>query len=813
MSIKSILLAGSALFVVPTIASAQDAGSAAQAGEQREQPTSSAKQTPPEQEGEASPRTLGEIVVTGERRGSVLGDIPPENVLTGEQVRATGAINISALIERLAPQIGSARGRDDAPPLLLLSGRRISSSREVFDIPTDAISRVEILPEDVALKYGYRADQRVLNIVLKEEFRSNAILIRGSAASEGGYADGTADVTRLTIGDGRRTTINLRAEGNSGLTENERDILVEPHSGGIEGSRAQAARSLIGSKRDLRGTFTHYRQIGDVGATGNLELGRTKGRSLIGLSDTTLNPLARDTAKDSLHAGFVLNGDAAHWHWSVTGNADASRDVTDTDRAATKVRDRGVTDIISGDIDAIANGTLFRVPAGEAGATFRAGASTLHLDSDRRQNGVGTSNALGRTRGHVSIHVDLPVSRRGSGAASLGNLIFNGNAEVERLSDFGTLTAIGAGLYWSPVPRLDLTVNWTREEGAPTVQQLGEPVLETPGTRLFDFTTGETVLVAAITGGNPGLGADHRDVVKFGANWKPFEKTDLRFRADYVRSRLSDPTSSLPAPTPAFEVAFPERFIRNSTGQLVSADLRPVNFESARRDTLRLGFDVSMPLKSAPPSRTTAAKPGLIPERESLLTDPARPESAMTMGQPAPDGGGQPVRTLFSPGDGRHIWFSLTDTITLVDKMTIRNGLKLDYLRGDAVGQTGGRPRHDIEGRAGYSNDGRGAFLSMNWCSGTSVTSATGRNVNFSPLATFDLGLFVNLDPRFKFVSRHPWLEGVSIHLDVRNLFNSKPNVRDPFGNVPLGFQSDLLDSRGRMIGITFRRGGGGIGG
>src|SRR5688572_153550 len=105
-----------------------------------------------------------EIVVTGVRRGTVIGDIPPENTLTSRDVRATGATDITELLEALAPQIGSARGRGGERPILLLNGQRISSFREMRDIPTEAIERLDILPEEVALKYGYRADQRVVNI-------------------------------------------------------------------------------------------------------------------------------------------------------------------------------------------------------------------------------------------------------------------------------------------------------------------------------------------------------------------------------------------------------------------------------------------------------------------------------------------------------------------------------------------------------------------------------------------------------------------------------------------------------------------------
>jgi len=190
------------------------------------------------------------IVVTGIRRGSVIGDIPPENVLGSRDVRATGATDITELLEALAPQIGSARGRGGERPVLLLNGKRISSFREMRDIPTEAIERVEILPEEVSLKYGYRADQRVVNIVLRERFRSTVARAEGSAATEGGYLGGEADATRLMISRDARTTFNLRAEGNTALTEDERDIEQDATPDD------RSARTLIGSRKLLRGSTT-----------------------------------------------------------------------------------------------------------------------------------------------------------------------------------------------------------------------------------------------------------------------------------------------------------------------------------------------------------------------------------------------------------------------------------------------------------------------------------------------------------------------------------------------------------------------------
>jgi hypothetical protein len=150
--------------------------------------------------------------------------------------------------------------------------------------------------------------------------------------------------------------------------------------------------------------------------------------------------------------------------------------------------------------------------------------------------------------------------------------------------------------------------------------------------------------------------------------------------------------------------------------------------------------------------------------------------------------------------------FSLTDTITFVDKVQIRPGLNLDYLHGDAIGQNGGQPRHDVQARANYFNNGLGAMLTANWRSGTEVNTATGDNLHFSPYSTFDLRLFDNLGQQPDTVLKHPWLRGASVRLEVDNIFDSKPNVRNAMGLVPNSYQPNLLEPLGRTISITFRK-------
>jgi hypothetical protein len=798
-----------------------------------------------------------EIVVTGSRaRGSVVGDIPPENTLDARDVRATGATNINELLDALAPQIGSVQGRGGEAPVLLLNGQRISSFRELRDIPTEAIQRVEILPEEVALKYGYSADQKVVNIVLRQRFRSTTAQVGGGLATQGGYGTGNADVTRLLIQRKGRTTFNLHAEGNTLLTEAERNILLDPTQ--IVGTPEQEleSRSLVGSKRDVRGSATINRNMFTNGsATINTELEHTDGRSLIGFNPSLLDPLARSVDTNTAHVGAVLNDTTkSQWRLTLTGNGDLGNTITDTDRANVifpTERARSTTE--SADLTGTANGNILKLPAGHASTTLTLGASTVHLDSERTRLGAESSTSLSRTLGQAGVNFDVPISRRGRDFSALGNLTVNANAHVEQLSDFGTLTKIGAGLNWSPADRLNLLTSYTREEGPPSIDQLGDPVLDTPNSRIFDFTTGQTVEVDAITGGNPNLQSDRRHVWKVSGNWQPFSKTDLKFRADFVHQAIDDPISNITV-TPQVEAAFPDRFVRaaplpgETIGRLVSVDLRPINFESSRRDQLRIGFDFTHPLKSHRPSQAVinqirsqfgfgqrgpasgaggpaAAPAGAAPGagQNGAPTGGSPPEGAGARpdgGRGDSGGGGRGFGGAGGRGGGGgffggagggqsrgRILTSVTDTITFVDKVQIAPGLPgLDFLHGDATGSGGGTPRHNVQAQLMYFNNGLGARVGANWKSATDVRTFNGDSLHFSSVGTFNLSLFANPGDIPEVSVKHPWLRGTQVRFEINNVFNTRPSVHSALGNPLLNFQPDLLDPIGRTVMISFRK-------
>ena len=786
-----------------------------------------------------------EIVVQGQKpRGSVIGDIPPEKTLTSRDIRATGATSINELLDSLESQIGSARGRSGGRPILLLNGQRISGFRELRDLPPEAIERMEILPEEVALKYGYSADQRVVNIVLRRRFNSTSAELRGRAATDGGYFTGQGDATRLIVAQDTRTSLNFHAEGNSALYEDERDIVLQPVAPDTDAVDPRPFRTLAAPRSDFRLSGTHNRTIfGDVSATLNLEAERAASKSRFGVPTGTLDdegteivrafpedaPLTRTNRTESIRAGSVLNSQRGKWRLSSTGNAEFNHSTTRSDNGPDlsdlqarldagdptldPLGDLGPVDQLPRDrsrsnhynlaVDGTASGPLFELPAGDAAATFRIGAGSTGLDSESTQDGFHSESDLSRGTLEGSASVDLPVTKR---SATIGRLTVNGNAGLTRLSDFGTLTSLGAGLHWAPAQRLDFNLSWTREEGAPSLQQLGDPILETPNVSIFDFTTGETVLVTTVTGGNPGLRADTRNVFKIGGNWRPLKDTDLRLRAEYVHQTIDHPQASFPAASEALEAAFPDRFVRDADGNLVGVDLRPVNFEQSRRDTIRWGFDFTKPLKSKPPSQAAIAA-----FRERFAAQREQPGgNAPSPSEPGRGGGG--FRGFgsgggrFGGGQGGRLTFSLTDQFSLVDEVDIAPGVpKLDYLHGEPISSLGGRPRHEIQFETGYYNNGYGARLQGNWRSGTRVESSSG-DLRFSPYFDLDLRLFANLGENFDLVAKHPFFRGTSIRFDAENIFNNRPRVRDENGATPLNYQPDLLEPVGRTFGITLRK-------
>ena len=652
--------------------------------------------------------TVSELVVTaGRAPGAVIGDIKPEITLNPQQVQSYGVSTVTDLLSELSPQTSTGPG--SGPPVILLNGRRISGFNEVRDIPTEAIQRVEILPQEVALKYGYSADQRVVNIVLRPFFRAVTAEASGGAPTAGGQVQGTAQLDVMRIRRDTRLNLALKAQGSSAITEDERDVVqpvsgtpfdplgnvVSPTGGQIDPALSALAgrpvvvagvpqgltrtpslndftatandpnlsdlgryRTLQGSSRQASANLVYTQPtVAKIQATVNATFEATHSESLQGLPGVALEvpggspvspfaepvtvawdvtrfgPLRQVSDGWTGHLGTTLNRDAGKWRFTVNGAYDHADSQTRTDAgvdaSGLQQRLNGLdptfnpfapidaalpgpmlqnlahsrTDTASA--DALATGPLISLPAGAMNLSLHAGDTQSWYNA--RSTLFGREQRVGLRRNDLNgrINLDAPILKAHDGVLDvLGDLTANANASIDRLSDFGTLTSYGYGGNWRPTSWATVLVSHTRDEAAPSFQQNGGPIVVTPGARVFDFTTGRTVDVNMITGGNPLLTSTRRDVTRVGTFIRPWPNHDLTIQANYTHTFTRNPIQSFPAATAEIQAVFPDRFVRDADGDLTEVDYRPVNFASSTRSELRWGVNFTMPFGKPPPPPT-----------------------------------------------------------------------------------------------------------------------------------------------------------------------------------------------------------------
>ncbi len=840
-----------------------------------------------------------DIIVQGSRNlpGSVVGDIPPEQQLGPADIRSYGVSSVADLLTELAPQTRSGAG---GAPVVLLDGKRISGFQEIRDIPTEAIARVDILPEEVALKYGYSADQRVVNIVLRRRFRATTVELSDSFATEGGRNTPKGDIDLLTIRNGGRFNVHAEYTDSSALTESERSIVAAPSDNPTAPVFDQRPyRTLLPFARDMSINGIYARPIGKVSATINARIESTDSIGQFGLPSATLTvpagnpfataatattttnvltggdflPLGQRNSAITSHLGTTLNGMIKSWNWSLTGSYDRvdSETFTDTgvDTAAFQARlnpndptanpfatltardlgalpgSRGNSTSSTGTVDALFNGALFSVPAGSVSTAIRVGAVTSDFDSSSFRNGLAQAGKVSRDGVNGRINVDVPIASRSRDVLGwLGNFSISGNAAVNQLSDFGTLTSYGYGANWSPIEAIRVIGSINTQDEAPSAAQLGNPNILTPNVRIFDYVRGTTATVTTLSGGNPLLVADNRRVQKLGLTLKPWKAKDLTITANYTDTRTDNPIAAFPAATAAIAAAFPSRFTRDADGNLTRLDTRPINFARSENSELRWGINFSKPIKSKIQKEVEAFRNGTGPNPFAGLNFPgfgrrqegqggaaggdrpaaggpggAGPGNASQGG--GSQGGGGPAGSGFRGGGGGfgggrggagggRIQFAFYHTWHLIDRVLVADGgPSLDLLRGDAIGSSGGQARHEFEGQAGYSNNGIGVRLSANYATGTRVNGGTPANpdpLNFGGLATANLRLFADLSQQLKLVKDHPWIRGTRVTFSVENVLNSRQRVTDGTGATPISYQPDYLDPLGRTVKLSIRK-------
>ncbi|HEU0300617.1 MAG TPA: TonB-dependent receptor, partial [Longimicrobium sp.] len=225
-----------------------------------------------------SAQVLEEVVAVGTRRPDrTVTDAPvPVDVLTAADIQATGLTETAQIVQRLAPSVNFPRatvadGTDHVRPatlrglapdqvLVLVNGKRRHNSAlvnvngtvgrgstavDLNAIPASAIERIEILRDGAAAQYGSDAIAGVINIVLKQGGRREALASAGQTTAGDGRVLQLAGTGGRDIGE--RGWVTVSAEFRD--RENTNRSLPDTRQQYFPGDPRNNSRALVNHRQ------------------------------------------------------------------------------------------------------------------------------------------------------------------------------------------------------------------------------------------------------------------------------------------------------------------------------------------------------------------------------------------------------------------------------------------------------------------------------------------------------------------------------------------------------------------------------------
>lgn len=803
------------------------------------------------------PDADSEIVVTA-RHGEVVTALQPLATFDASAIGATGATSIGEFLQSVRGATQSADGQD---PIFLLNGQRVSGYAEIGSLPPEAIEKVEVLPEPVALRYGYPPTRRVVNFITKRRFRQVALKPGIGTATDGGAssASGHADLTRLH-GDGR-LTLALDAQHTDALRQSRRTVRPDP----------DVPFDAIGNVTGLGGGPIDPALSGLAGTPVTIAPVPHGAPTLAGFAAGANQPRRFDPspfrdlaqASDTLHGETVIAG-------RIGGTLAASLTLT-----AEHKRERGLL--------GPANATL-AVPAGNPFSPFastvllnrylveaaplrqRNEATTLHaggllrgawrgwqwdltgtIDRQRRISDMERAIDLAPAKAAIAAGADpfVPLApalvanrladhsvqvTSGAGAKLLasnqpfalpaGKATFTATAEVERTDSEGRTrgfsqyaTAFGRSRVEGQVA-LDLPLASRSRNVLPWLGDLsinGSLALRSVGGfgTLFDSTAG--------------------------LSWTPI--AGVQFLVQRKRSEAAPTPEQLATPlavTPQVSIfdfatgratlvtlrvgGNPALAAERRTVQSVGVSLKPLASSALRIaasyewTAIANGIDTvytrSRATQAALPDLFVAGPDGALDSiayRPINLYRERRQALVLTL-----NGYGMIGRTHPAPGPGKkpppraNVYGGIGPTLLIEDRVTLRPGTApLDLLAGDTL-SSWVKPRLAGYGYGGVGYRGSSAAFDF-YCTGSAriqggVAAST---LAFAPMCKINGS--VTLNPHALFL-RQGWSRNLTFKLETANLTNTRQRVRAADGSIPYRYQRDLLDPIGRTVRLSLRK-------
>lgn len=797
----------------------------------------------------AETRNDDEIVVTANRYYGE-ASVATETEFDESEIASQGVDNVQGLLDRLAPFIDPAGNA----PVVLINGRPVDGDRSILSYPPEALNRVAVLKPDAAAQYGYPADRRVVNLVLKKHFSSMNLDAGGLGATRGGQYGGELSAGRVTIDGPTRWNVLARLSSDTALRKSARDIVPAPgifdvtgYVAAPDGGEIDPALSL------LAGHVTMRAGIPDWQAPTLADFAATADRS------HPVDPNAYETLLPSRRALIFSAGVSR-----PIGALSASLNLNATSTASHALRGLPMASLV--------------LPADNPWSSFAddvllvrplAGERTLRNDNSAQTLGVSFTLS-GRISGwQVSLSSSYARSRteslleRGIDTGQVQALLGAGDPSLNpygpwssrllltdrnrsrgdnlsaRLNVIKTLADLPAG----PLTA-NLTINAARSAlesrvtGSLAGMLLtdrqsgrfeGQIALNVPVSRRTKDAIGPLgdLTIDLLAGGQAIGGNSLQKRYGAGFTWSPAPFAQLRGTLENVEGAPTPEQLDGPIVTTinrVFDYARqeavdavwilggnPELRRGRRQSRALTTMFRPLSDQTL---TLNLGYGEQVAKGGvAPFPELTPAIEAAFPERVvrdaagRLVSVDARPinlvsettaelSSGIALRLPRRSNG------LPSPAaaDPMRWTLSLNYRRRLKNELRTRPGLPaINQLDG------GGQPRDFVSIQIAAGKREIGASLNGNWSGNARLAGSSGQDYRFAPFSTFNLSTF--LEPEHALgASRIGWLKNLKLSLDLRNLFDSYRRVTLRDGSVPLGYRRDEIHPLGRTVRLTVRK-------
>lgn len=811
----------------------------------------------PPPDGSEQAATPGDVVVLG-RRGEVTTDLRALATFDAAAIEASGATSVGELLRSIRGVTQSADGQD---PIYLLNAQRVSGYQEIGNLPPEAIEKIEVLPEPVALRYGYPPTRRVVNFITKRRFRQIALKPAIGTSTDGGAgtAGAHADMTRLR-GDGR-LTLSFDARHTDALLQSSRSVRPDPD---VPFDATGNVTAPGGGEIDPG--LSHL--AGQVVTIAPVPIGDpTLARFAAGVNRPRLfdlSPLHTLTpANDTVHAeAVVANRIGRTIAGSLTLTVDHSRDATLFGPASATIVVPAANPFSPFATDVL----LQRYLVEAAPLQQRTIATTLHaggvlrggwrgwqwdltatLDAQRRSSSTETAIDLAPAVAAIAGGADpfrplagaLVADRlvdhtvqltHGAGTKLVasnqplrlpaGRATLTVTAEVEHTSSDGRTT--GASNYAAAFAR-------TRGEGQVAadvpIASRHEGVLAPLG----DLSANGSIALRHV--GGFGTLSD----TTVGLTWAPV--TGIQLIGQLRRAAAAPTSEQLAAPliaapqVPLFDfatgrstlvtllvggnpaLAAEHRAVRSlgmTVKPLAASELRVgISYETTAIDNgIQTIYALTRSTVAALPDLfvlDASGTPATVYFRPTNIFRESRRALNLTLNVNGQFGRARSASAANGqPPPRPNFYGGIGPTILFEDRLELRAGSPvLDLLAGDTL-SSGITPRWSGYGYGGVGYLGNSGAFDFYCTGGAGIRGGVAASsLSFAPLCKVNVSGSLSVH---HFFPRQGWTSHLGLKLEIANVTAARQRVRDADGGLPYRYQRDLLDPIGRTMTVSLRK-------